>query len=638
MSPPADGGFPDRDLDELARRIEAAAREAYQRTLELIDQGVSPRDAIAQVRAGFDARYFGDLSAAFSRVLDERWTVKAMQAYPVGPVTLSRRLYQHWQRTAGEATAIIRTHAQGVQQARELALALYEGYGFRGVEPLKVATGQFRTLPKQLRALATEPAVRATLMQTARRAAATQLRTAALRSAYTQAFDAALAGAARGRLEKLLKVAIEEKSRYFANRIAQTELARAHSDRRAQELLADTTIDVVQWRLSGAHPVTDICDLFANVDRYGLGPGCYPKLKAPKPIAHPHCRCRLRSRPDLSAAGASERVAAEREYLAGMGEGAAARLLGSKERLRKVLRGRPAREVWNTALDEPFKVRLLGEPVSVARVRKARAPVAPTPPPPLITPTPPPAIVPAQRAFQEQTTVTRAAAYAMRENLADVADYAGIHVSVANQWNRSLFEHLTEFPELRKNQKFTGTIQGQFKRWVTVERDRYAQRLVGLGYSPTDAARIAAKRVKNRKAPSGRYAQSTTHADVSGIAVNANWGKDPLKFERALQNDVATQWHPVGCDSVRSVVDHELGHQLDALLNLRSDWEIEALYRQTISNMGTEVSRYAAKNVAEFIAEAWSESKNSPAPRPVAVRVAKIIRERYRARRPATGP
>lgn len=629
MSPP-DGGFPDADLDELARRIDAAAREAYQHAQALIDQGVSPRDALDQVRSSFDPRYYRELSQAFTRVLDEPWTVRAMQSYPVGEVTLSRRLYEHWRVTAGEVTSIVRTHAQGMQQARELALALYEGYGYRGVEPLKVQAGQFRTLPKPLRQLATEPAVRATLIQTARRTAATELRTAALRSAYTQAFDAALAGAARPRLERLLRVAVEEKSRYFANRIAQTELARAHSAKRAAELMADTSIGVVQWRLSGAHPRADICDIFASVDRFGLGPGVYPKAKAPQPLAHPFCRCRLRSRPDLSASDAVDRPGAERDYLAALPAREAARLLGSEARLRKVMRGRPARDVWNAGLDDQFKVRLLGEPAT-GSIPKPPRPALPKPPPPAAPKAAPKAApVPKARVFEEQTTVSGAAAYAMRENLADFADFTGVHISVANQWLRSLYEHLEEFPELRAAQKFTGTGQAQFKRWLEIERDRYAQRLVGLGYARADAERIAKQRVRSRKVNANTYAHSVGNGDVSGIAINAQWGKDPARMIAALERDVQSNWHPPGGSTIRSVVDHELGHQLDALLGLSSNPQIIALWRST--NVAAEVSRYGARDIGEFIAEAWSEAKNNPSPRPVALRIAEIVRARYRRR------
>lgn len=638
MTPPADGGFPDLDLDEASARIEDIAREAYKRFLELVDQGIAPRDAISQVQATFDREYYQELADAFSKVLAEPWTAREMRDYLVGEVRLSNRLYEHWRLTSAEIAGIIRAHAQGVQQARELALALYEGYGFRGVEPLRVLTGNFRTLPAELRALATEPAVRATILQAARRAAQSQLRTAALRSAYTQAFDAAIGGASRARLEKLLRVAVEEKSRYFANRIAQTELARAFSHRAAAELMADATIDVVQWRMSGAHPRADVCDLFANVDRFGLGPGCYPKRLAPKPLAHPFCRCRLRSRPDLRAASAVERPSAEREYLAAMGEERAARLLGSKDRLRQVMVGRPVRDVWNSSLDSQYRVRLLQEAVPTTGAGGV-LPAVETPPP---VPQAPPVVVPPPQAaavFEAQTTPTKAAAWAMQHDLADFADYAGVHVSVANAWNRALFEHLQEFPQLRAAQKYTGTAQGQFARFVAIRRTEYANRLIGLGYPREEAGRLAAQRVKSKRVDPKVYAHSWLQPEVSGIAVNTKYGRDPAAFAASLQGDVARQFHPIGCDTIRSVVDHELGHQLDALLGLRRDPEVIQLYDQararTIEN---EVSRYAGKSIEEFIAESWSEAKNNPSPRPVARRLAEIVRARHRARFPAAGP
>ena len=365
---PADGTFPDAELDELSRRIYENARAAYLQFLTLVDDGMAPQEAIRRVMTEFDQKYYEQLAGAFSAVLDGAWAGHQVRSYLVGSLPLSARLYRAHREVAEEAAAIIREHLKGVQMARQLALALYEGYGYRGVEPLKVIAGQFRTLPIALRRLAQEPGVRATIMQTARRAAAGQLRSTALRSAYLQAFDAAIAGAARPRLERLLRVAVEEKSRYFANRIAQTELARAHSNAVAAELMADATIEVVQIRLSGAHPRADICDIITRVDKYGLGPGCYPKKLAPKPTFHPFCRCRARSRPDLAAAQAKLQAGAEVEYLQALSAPEAARLLGSKARAAQVMKGRSALDVWNDGQPDAYAVQRMG---AVATGRRA---------------------------------------------------------------------------------------------------------------------------------------------------------------------------------------------------------------------------------------------------------------------------
>lgn len=386
---PADGTYPDQLLDDVAATIDREARAAYRQFQRLLERGVAPRDAMDQVRRTFDARYYEQLSAAFQNILDQRWTVAQLRRYNVGGVTLSRLMYRHWRETTSTVARLVREHAQGVHQARELALELYTGYGLRNGEVLRWSGQALRLLPAPLRELVKDPQVRQVLSGAARRASASRLRTAALRSAYLQAIDADLAGVGRARLDKLLKVAMEEKVRYFANRIAQSELARAHSDRIGRELLADVTIDVVQWRMSAAHPRADICDVFAKVDKFGLGPGCYPKRLAPGPTAHPFCRCRLRSRPDLRATNARENPAAEREFLRGFNDREAAQLVGSRSKLRKVLGGTPAREVWNEGKAKSHQVIQLGDMRGAKRGPPSQPNPAPAPTPPVsIAPTP----------------------------------------------------------------------------------------------------------------------------------------------------------------------------------------------------------------------------------------------------------
>jgi hypothetical protein len=120
---------------------------------------------------------------------------------------------------------------------------------------------------------------------------------------------------------------------------------------------------------------------------------------------------------------------------------------------------------------------------------------------------------------------------------------------------------------------------------------------------------------------------------VKGVTVNKTWGKDPERFKRQLTSDVEKQFHPIGCDTIRSVVDHEIGHQLDDLLSLHTDKEVISLFSAARERgMKTEVSQYANKNIKEFIAEAWAESLNNSTPRTYARAIAGIIRDRYRSK------
>ncbi|MDP3652458.1 MAG: phage minor head protein [Rhodoferax sp.] len=234
--------------------------------------------------------------------------------------------------------------------------------------------------------------------------------------------------------------------------------------------------------------------------------------------------------------------------------------------------------------------------------------------------------------FVEAKTAKAAGEWAVKNNLADFADYTGIKPEVANAWNKSLFDHLQEFPALRPNQKFVGTCQAQFARWREFEIERYIARLKAAnpGIDADFDFRPHAEKYVKAKKVEGSYAHSWAQADVSGIAVNRKYGADVELFQRSLKSDATAQWHPIGADTIRSVVDHELAHQLDNLLGLHLDTEvIEAYKTARLKGIKNEVSGYADKNIKEFIAECWAEACNNPQPREFASTIAGILRKRY---------
>ena len=201
---------------------------------------------------------------------------------------------------------------------------------------------------------------------------AATIKTPGLRSAYLEAIDAMEQGMGAKALERKLDVAYQERMRYFANRIAQTELHRAWVDKQAAEIMGDDTVEVVQFKMSGTHPRTDICDLYANQDAYGLGPGLYPKEYAPKPPLHPFCRCGLISKRLISAKGAKENPAAGRQYLRSVMREAstseAARIMGSRAKLQAVLKNASVETVVNMGRQPIYHVRMLSEPPNMPSI------------------------------------------------------------------------------------------------------------------------------------------------------------------------------------------------------------------------------------------------------------------------------
>jgi hypothetical protein len=91
--------------------------------------------------------------------------------------------------------------------------------------------------------------------------------------------------------QRALQNAIQEKSRYVAERIARTEGARARYDAFIAQAGEDEDVVAYKWKLGSRHPAEDICDMYAHADLYGLGAGVFPKDQAPVNPAHPHCLC-----------------------------------------------------------------------------------------------------------------------------------------------------------------------------------------------------------------------------------------------------------------------------------------------------------------------------------------------------------
>lgn len=272
---------------------QALAVAQFNRVWQMLvdDPRLDVQDAVAAVQVEFDGRFVELMAEAFSALLQRSVGAAQVRAMRVGDITLSQHLYRHRRRVQAEVTALVREHAKGVQQAQALAMRLYDGYnpadGIR--RPLEGAARA--RLPKALRTLTADPAARASLQRVVEsgQAQAARLKTRGLRAAYEEAFEAWRAGAGQDALRRKLEVALREKNRMYAERIARTELARAHQAEVAEVFMRDASIEVVQVRLNPRHPIADVCDLHARADLYGLGPGCYPKARAPRPPFHPHC-------------------------------------------------------------------------------------------------------------------------------------------------------------------------------------------------------------------------------------------------------------------------------------------------------------------------------------------------------------
>ena len=344
------------------KQIKKITDKAYSDMIGLIlVEKLPPREAIAAAIAAWEPAYYEVLSKAFSDTLQKSVGVDEIKAYRVGKVNLSAKLYKDAAIVTRDVENIIQKHAQGWQDVKKLSLDLFDGYA-PIAEPIKWDTRN-TGIAKSVRdaVLSDHPSKSAIIKITKRYA--DSLKTPALRAAYMEALDAAENGIGGHRLKNKLDVAFNEKMRYQANRIAQTEMQKVWQNAQLEEIQDDPEITAVQFKMSSTHAVEDICDVYARQDKYGLGVGMYPVGKAPVPPLHPFCRCRLVTKRAVDGTKGVEIQDSERRFLqviAKKNAQLAGRIAGSQSKLKSILKGSDFTEVQNASRDPVHAIRQVG--------------------------------------------------------------------------------------------------------------------------------------------------------------------------------------------------------------------------------------------------------------------------------------
>lgn len=251
--------------------------------------------------------------------------------------------------------------------------------------------------------------------------------------------------------------------------------------------------------------------------------------------------------------------------------------------------------------------------------------------------------------FEPATTIAQANKYGKETLGIPNVKYNGIDIEVANEWNEALRDTFEKFPELQKEMQFVGTIQERNKK-LSKDYEAYAFKRLKTRHPNHDddflkpyAERQAKNAVKGFKASPNTMAQSFSDGDpvfkdISGVTLNKDKAKNYTMMKLQLEDSEKMKWNPVGSNSPRSILDHEIGHQLDDLLDIRSKEVIQDLYdSRTAHEITADLSEYAWNNkapnrYAELIAEGWAEYMNNPEPREVARVIGETIEAEYKAK------
>ena len=209
---------------------------------------------------------------------------------------------------------------------------------------------------------------------------------------------------------------------------------------------------------------------------------------------------------------------------------------------------------------------------------------------------------------------------------------------------RSVERHFQCFPELKKETLFVGSVLGRIKllserKLAELKADPYYA-MLGEEALKKEVSRW----ITRMKVRAGKNTYAYSHGafkdwGLSGICFNTSWKGE--KIDKSLESDVKAKWHPPGTATLKAVFDHELGHEIDRLIGLRTHQDFLKIYNEELpkgkAHITENLSTYGHKNAAEFIAEAWSEYLNNEKPRPIAVAVGTIIKKLYAEKHQASG-
>lgn len=128
-------------------------------------------------------------------------------------------------------------------------------------------------------------------------------------------------------------------------------------------------------------------------------------------------------------------------------------------------------------------------------------------------------------------------------------------------------------------------------------------------------------------------------ASMSRMNFYTKYANDEELLKSRLDKDIANKFHCEGCNTLKSIIDHEFAHTMtipDLIPGNENDGflqeirRIKTMYtRQLHKGSDILISRYASTNNDEFVAEAFAMALNSEKPSPFAKMVLDLIQKKY---------
>nr|DAJ22917.1 MAG TPA: minor capsid protein [Caudoviricetes sp.] len=269
----------------------------------LLKKGLSVKDAVneaykkypvmSEIKKEIEPQIISEMKRGSSGNISLKTIKLASQlVWSEDELTLSERTIKGEKEVIKQVSNTIKNAIKKGESVQKTALALFDGYGYGNILPTQEIPEFLKDLVNTAKKTdLTHKEINALIRQVERQLK--KVNVTGMKIAYNKVKEAVKTGCDRV-VEKAIYIATQERTRYFARRIARTELARAYVDGVMGQWANDEDCIAFKWQTSSAHPHKDICDLYANADLYGMGKGVYPKDKVPILPVHPNCMCHIR--------------------------------------------------------------------------------------------------------------------------------------------------------------------------------------------------------------------------------------------------------------------------------------------------------------------------------------------------------
>jgi len=231
--------------------------------------------------------------------------------------------------------------------------------------------------------------------------------------------------------------------------------------------------------------------------------------------------------------------------------------------------------------------------------------------------------------------------FVLENDLCDYCDFRGLHTESIRSLISVVIESLYKYPVLRSKTCFIGSLEALYDR-IKALANGNGQAVVQFGLENiidnvatikkyADDLCVLLDKMKKKKNDYLAFAFDSCGFFDSIVLDLQDFGKIGYKtLAENVKYNEKIGFHPKGCETIESLIYHEVGHLLDYRLRVSSSEDFRLLRKNyTVDDIVREVSRYAAYNSEELLAEAFSEYMCVKNPRPLSRKIGELIDKAY---------